>query len=473
MKFILVFALAVLATINPLNAINPNNAIKDSIVSRFNRGDLKGIYAMADSAFRKEVTEEHLIGLLNGAVAFGKIVKTEWIEDDSDHVSSYKLFFTKKTLRLNVRAATASSYDNFGLSFYKLPVVRTRAKFPSDNPMLSPLDSAVQQAVSLFMSNKNVAGLSIGVIKDGKAYTYHFGEIKKGSGRLPGDNTIYEIGSVTKTFTGILLAHAVCDGKLKLTDDIRKWLNGKFPNLQFDGHPITIASLSNHTSGLPSQPEFNKKDIFDPSLTFTAKMLNDILHKVKLDTLPGAVKNYSNFATGLLGLILEKVYGMNYESMLKKFIFVPYAMNDTKISFSKPDHQNYAQGYDVEGKPTSYWRNRIAEPAGGIRSTVQDMMLYMRQQWNMGDSAAWLSHQLTFGNHLKQGTGLGWGISRTKAGHLRWSHDGGTDGFTSLCLVYPEIKSAIILFTNYGDHDDPSFWGIKDEIYSSLLKNIK
>ena len=450
--------------------IKGNNIVKDSIILLFNQANYKAIYSMADTGFKANVTEDKLVNILIQASAFGKIITNELIGTDTHNISSYKLVLPKKSLQLNIRAASASSYDNFGLSFYKLPIDRTRKQFFSDNPLKSHLDSVVQEAVTLYMSNKNVAGLSIGVLQNGKISTYNFGETKKGTGQLPTANTIYEIGSVTKTFTGILLANAVLEGKVKLDDDIRKYLDGNYPNLQFAGEPIHLVNLSNHTSGLPSQPKIPgiDKDLFSPSLNFTDKMLSDILHHITLDTLPGTRRQYSNFAVGLLGIILEKVYGMNYEQLLKKYILRPYAMKQTKITLSKSAFKSFAQGYDVEGNPSPYWRNRIAEPDGGIRSTTHDMLIFMQEQINTKNSATWLSHQLTFGN-AKQGTGLNWGISTTKAGYLRLSHDGGTDGFTSLCLVYPELKAAIILLTNHGDHNDESFWDIKNLIYNSWL----
>jgi CubicO group peptidase (beta-lactamase class C family) len=436
-----------------------------------NRANDKAVYAMADTGFKANVTEEQLVNLLNTASTFGKIITAKLISTDTDNVSSYKLVLAKKSLQLNIRAVSASGFDNFGLSFYKLPIVRTRKQFLSDNPLRSHLDSVVQEAVTPYMSNKNVAGLSIGVLQNGEMYTYNFGETKKGSGQLPTANTIYEIGSVTKTFTGIMLANAVLEGKVKLDDDIRKYLDGNYPNLQFAGRPIALVNLSNHTSGLPSQPKIagSDEDIFSPSTKFNDKMMSDILHQITLDTLPGNRRQYSNFAVGLLGIILEKAYGMNYEQLLKKYILGPYGMKQTKITMSKTDFKSFAQGYDVEGNPAPYWRNRIAEPDGGIRSTTNDMLMYAQEQMNTKDSVAWLSHQLTFGN-ATQGTGLNWGISTTKAGYLRWSHDGGTDGFSSLCLIYPELKSAIILLTNNGDHDDQSFWDIKNLIYNSWIK---
>jgi D-alanyl-D-alanine-carboxypeptidase/D-alanyl-D-alanine-endopeptidase len=321
------------------------------------------------------------------------------------------------------------------------------------------------------MSNKNVVGLSVGILQNGVSHVYNFGETKKGNGQIPTSNTLYEIGSITKTFTGILLAKAVLHGKVKLADDIRKYLPGNYPNLAFADHPIQLVHLSNHTSRLPSQPGIPQtgEDIFNPDIQFTDSMLYRILDEITLDTLPGTRREYSNFAVGLLGIILEKVYGVEYEQLLKKYILRPYGMKQTKISLTKVDLKTLSQGYDVEGNAASYWRNRIAEPAGGIRSTVRDMLLYMKAQLNTKDNATQLSHKITLGD-TKKGTGLNWGVFTTKEGHLRLAHDGGTDGFTSLCLIYPELNSGIILFTNNGDHDDQSFYDIARLIYSSWLK---
>jgi CubicO group peptidase (beta-lactamase class C family) len=211
-------------------------------------------------------------------------------------------------------------------------------------------------------------------------------------------------------------------------------------------------------------------DPFSPSTHFTAEMLAAILHHVTLDTVPGTRRAYSNFAVGLLGLILEKIYKMSYEQALKKYILDPYHMRETKISLLPGDQKNFATGYDLEGTPTADWRNDLATPAGGIRSTTHDMLLYIQEQLNLRNKAAQLSHQLTFGDTNK-GTGLNWGIATTKTGkHLQWSHDGGTDGFTSLCIIYPELKAGIVLLTNNGDHSDDSFYNIARSIYNSWLQ---
>lgn len=456
-------------TVKAQSGLTLYDTVKDSIVAKFNRGDFKGIYAMADSGFKAGFSENQIVGLLNSAGTMGKIQSSGLISEEKNN-KSYRLMFARKSLQLTLAVTAPGSYNSFGLSYYKLPIVRTREQFLSDNPLKTHLDSVVQKAVTVYMNNKNVAGLSVGIFLNGQIYIYNYGEIKKGTGKLPGANTIFEIGSVTKTFTGILLANAVLEGKAKLDDDICKYLDGNYPNLKYNGQPIRLVHLSNHTSGLPSMPRLNTgEDPFSPSTRFTPAMLADILHHVTLDTVPGTRRAYSNFAVGLLGLILEKIYTLSYEQVLKKYILAPYHMQQTQIILAPGNYKDVATGYDLEGNPTPYWQNDLAQSAGGIRSTTHDMLLYIQQQLDPWNKAARLSHELTYGD-INKGTGLNWGVMTTKTGHhLQWSHDGGTDGFTSLCMIYPELKAGIVLLTNNGDHGDDSFYDIGRSVYNSWL----
>ncbi len=452
--------------------LSNNDIVKDKIVSLLNQSDYKGVYNLAKSTFKQDIKEEQLINLLQGTAELGKVLKTELISTSEDNFAKYRLFYDKKSLQLELKATESLLYEAFGLSYYTLPIVTTRKDFLTDNLMKTKLDSSVQKAVTAYMSNENVSGLSVGVIQNGNMFSYNFGETKKGNKQLPSNETIYEIGSITKTFTGIILANAIQEGKVKLTDDIRKYLKGDYSNLQFDGHPIEIVHLSNHTSRLPSDPKIynTNKSPYDPAIAFDEKVIIDILQHTELDTIPGTKIEYSNFAVCLLGNILEEIYDQPYEKLLQKYIFEPNKMGQSKITFNTADFKNYSQGYDVEGNETKYWRNKLAEPAGGIRSTIRDMLLYAKAQLEAKEETAnWLSHQLTIGNKTR-GKGLCWGISSTKKNYLVWSHDGGTDGFSSLCLIYPELNSAIILLTNNGNHNDGSFYDIGKMIYLDWVK---
>ena len=126
-------------------------------------------------------------------------------------------------------------------------------------------------------------GASIGILVNGKSYLYNYGETVKGNKQLPTNKSIYEIGSISKTFTASLLALAVLEGKVKLSDPVNKYLPKDIPPLQFNNKPITLQSLSNHTSGLPYMPtNLNNTDSFNLFKDYDNKALFDLLKTFKL-----------------------------------------------------------------------------------------------------------------------------------------------------------------------------------------------
>ena len=113
-------------------------------------------------------------------------------------------------------------------------------------------DALIKRLGEDFMKDPASVGLSIGFFNNGESYFYNFGTTEKGKALPPSQNTVYEIGSITKTFTSLVLANAVSEGKVRLDDDIRKYLEGNYLNLEYEGKGITLAELVNGTSGLPN-----------------------------------------------------------------------------------------------------------------------------------------------------------------------------------------------------------------------------
>ena len=199
----------------------------------------------------------------------------------------------------------------------------------SDNPLKSRIDSIVQNAAGFFMEDSARVGLSIGIYNNGEIHTYNYGSTEKSKQNLPSDKTIYEVGSISKTFTGLLLAKAVLDNKVKIDDDIRKYLDEDYPNLEYAHQPIKLFHLLNHSSGLPynlpDTPELFKNPndslpfiLADIEKNYSRDKFFDDLHKVKIDTVPGIKLSYSNSAAQLLGYILEGVYKMSFGEMLSE-----------------------------------------------------------------------------------------------------------------------------------------------------------
>ncbi|RZK62020.1 MAG: hypothetical protein EOO59_03650 [Hymenobacter sp.] len=195
----------------------------------------------------------------------------------------------------------------------------------TDNRLRTPLDAAVQQAAAQYMAQPAAVGLSIALYQGGHEHFYNYGEVEKGTGRLPTATTYYNMGSVAKTFVGTLLAQAVLDKKVTLTDDIRRYLPGQYPNLEFEGHPVRLVDLANHTASLPSTAHVYPKALGDslralpliPRLAYynrySADSLLADLHHMRPTAQPGTTYRYNNLGPLILQLLLERVYQQPYE----------------------------------------------------------------------------------------------------------------------------------------------------------------
>ena len=342
----------------------------------------------------------------------------------------------------------------------------------------SDVASVVTGAATVFMkSSPQVTGISIGVLKDGKIYTYNQGTIEKGANRPPAADTLYPIASVTKTFTGTLLAIAAVEGKLKLDDDVRKYLDGNYHNLEYQGHPIRLEHLVNHNSGLP----FNLPDIpenrppFPPIGPQARRMLDNYtrtdlladLHKVEIKTMPGEKFSYSNSAAMLLSIILERVYGLPYEEIVKQKIAVPLGMQDTTMTVTPVQTKRLAKGYDEKGELQSYPLN-ILLGAGALKSTVADLLKYA--QWEMAerDPAVKISHESRFVLSDNFSVGLNWQMLKSGPYRRIWQ-EGNLPGFMSMCLTFPELHMAVVALVS--EDDQQSAHAFSDMI-SEIAKGL-
>jgi CubicO group peptidase (beta-lactamase class C family) len=305
------------------------------------------------------------------------------------------------------------------------------------------------------------AGLSIGIFKDGKTSAYNYGTIEKGKKISPTADTLYQIASISKTFTGTLLAQAVIEKKLKFDDDVRKYLDGDYPNLEYQGHSIQLGQLVNHNSGLP----FNLPDIPENRPPFTAPVsaatremlihnarkdfLAD-LHKVEIKTVPGEKFSYSNTAAILLSIVLERVYGMPYEEIVKQKIAAPLGMVDTTISVSKSQESRLAKGYDENGAIVPEVP-AIMLGAGGLKSTVADLLKYASWELADEDAAVKLSHEPRFILTNNFAVGLNWQMLHSGSYRRIWQ-EGNLPGYVSMCMTLPELHMAIVFLAN---EDDP------------------
>jgi len=290
----------------------------------------------------------------------------------------------------------------------------------------------------------------VGIIdKDGPHY-FNFGR-KSENGPEANEHTIYEIGSITKVFTAILLAQQVIDGKLKLDDPIKNYLPPEVKVPQRGAKEITFGNLSDHTSGLPRMPaNFAPADPGNPFADYTVDQLYSFLSGYELTRDVGSAYEYSNLAQGLLGHILALNAGLPYESLMIKTIAKPLRMEETKITLDEKMKKNLATGYN-RGVEAENWDLPTLAGAGAIRSSTYDMLKFLSA--NLGylktplETAMNKTHEVRHDKAGGMSVGLGWHIMKGKNGDVIW-HNGGTGGYRAFAGFVKETGEGVVLLTN-------------------------
>ncbi|WP_126651785.1 serine hydrolase domain-containing protein [Chryseobacterium aureum] len=348
-------------------------------------------------------------------------------------------------------------------------------KTATDNRLATDLDKMVQKEALAYMQDPARVGISIGIFKDGKSYFYNYGTTEPGKSELPTSKSLYEIASITKTFTGTLLAHALAEGKIKMSDDIRKYLDGNYPNLEFEKQPITIGNLTNHSSGLPQflpdQSETFKKPMDSVALAlsdfyknYSKKKFYEDLHQAKIDFVPGTQYKYSNVGTQIAGDILEKVYHKSYADLLSEFITKPLNMNQTILGTNSA---RLLTCYNEKGKVMPRNFTTVFAPAGGIVSNTEDLVKYMQYHLDESNKYVKTSHTpLVKGEG--DSIGLYWRIHNYEDNTPTIYHTGGTFGFSSVLQIYPSKNMGVVVLSNESDGESQ---GKLQDIADHILRN--
>jgi len=328
-----------------------------------------------------------------------------------------------------------------------------------------------------FVANPAHVGLSIGVTSNGARHSYHFGSIDRQRPALPTGRTIHELASLTKTYTGMLLARAVIDGKLALGDDVRRYLPAGFANLAFEDQPIRIVDLASHTSGLPKNLPPFPAGLAPDQLVKQYGILSrtaflQALAEVRLGARPGTVFAYSNAGTQLVGLVLEQVYGMSYDALVQRMIAQPLAMVDTGMAVLPQDATRTARRYDGTGAPMpalAFWRDVPA--AGFLKSTINDQLRYLEWNLDASDPVVALAHRVTFGHTSERGDDIAlfWFVHHASDGRRVVRHAGGSFGSTSFALLVPDTGTGIVLLANdAGASTEGALAGMADQLAAAL-----
>ena len=311
----------------------------------------------------------------------------------------------------------------------------------------------IKKTATELLKNSGISSVSLGVYSNGNEFSEHFGELDKGKDNLPDDTTIYEIASVTKTMTGFLAAKAVLDKKISLEDDIRKYLEGEYPNLSYQDHPIRIKHLLTHSSGLPAElvglEEFFKNGDMSGALSFVRNYKKDRFFKdlrnVKIRAIPGTKYLYSSNGTNLLGYILERVYKKSYSEILQKHIFKKAGMKSTKLKLTNNDLKRLSNGHDGQGNLTPRQPRFLLGADGFVKSTVPDLIKYMRFQLDHDNAIAIESRRKI--NRNTAPMGYFWQIEND-GDKVFFKHAGTAIGTTNWLIICPEYDTGISIIVS-------------------------
>jgi serine-type D-Ala-D-Ala carboxypeptidase/endopeptidase len=303
------------------------------------------------------------------------------------------------------------------------------------------------------------AGVTIGVVSHGKRLIFSYGTAK--------DDSVYEIGSITKTFTALLLAQMVEQGKAKLSTPVRELLPPGTVEKPKSGAEITLLDLSDQHSGLPRLPDNLKPaDIKNPYADYDAKKLYAFMSQHGVALPPDAPFLYSNLGVGLLGQALANRAGMSYADLLRQEVTEPLGMRDTGVAMTPEMKARLIAGHDGRHRPAQPWDWQALVGAGGIKSTAADMLTYLEAQLHpdqLPQSAQKTAQGKTLPAaiamchviHAEAMPGMHVALNwfRMDATGTYW-HDGGTFGFSSYALFNPEKDFAVVVLNNTAEGPD-------------------
>jgi len=300
---------------------------------------------------------------------------------------------------------------------------------------------------------KQAVGIVVGVIEPNGRRVVAYGNLASKDPRAVDGDTIFEIGSVTKVFTSLLLADMVNRREVTLDDPAAKYLpeNVKMP--ERSGKSITLRDLSTHRSGLPPLPRnFKLKDPYNPYGDYHVDDLYQFLSSYTLPRDPGSEFEYSNLGAGLLGHVLARRAGTDYESLIRSRITQPLSMPDTGITLSSFMRQRVATGHT--GMLAPIVKHGIPLPtlagAGALRSSANDMLTLLEAFLGCKESplAPAMKAMLEFRRPVgKIEIGLAWFINSTDGREIAL-HDGGTTGFCSFAGYDAKERIGVVVLSN-------------------------
>ncbi len=323
---------------------------------------------------------------------------------------------------------------------------------PAGAQRVTQADSAIHAAIEARVAANRNAAIVVGVLEPGGSRIISAGIAdERRAGRADG-NTVFEIGSVSKVFTGALLAEMVRRGEVRLDDPVQKFLPPSVTMPSRNGRQVTLLDLATHRSGLPRMPaNFQPKDTENPYADYTVEQMYAFLSSYALTRDIGAGYEYSNLAVGLLGHVLALRAGTSYEALLLERIVRPLGMSDTRVVLTPAMRERLARGHYATGAPAQNWDLPTFVGAGGIRSTANDMLKFLAANLDVREglpAALRSAHVMQReGPGTAPAVGLNWHLNRRRGREFAW-HNGETGGYHSYLALDHETRTGVVVLTN-------------------------
>ena len=298
---------------------------------------------------------------------------------------------------------------------------------------------------------KQAVGIVVGVIEPAGRRVVAYGNLASGDPRTLEGDTIFEIGSVTKVFTSLLLADMVNRREVALDDPAAKYLPEHVRMPERSGKPITLLDLSTHSSGLPPLPGNLNLDPRSPQADYSVDDLYKFLSGYSLPRDPGSEYEYSNLGAGLLGHLLACRARTDYESLIRRRIAEPLGMADTGITLSDSMKQRMATGHNGMLAPVA--NSDLPAPlagAGGLRSSANDVLTFIEAFLGYKEPllAPAMKAMLQVRRPAGQATvALGWHIMSVHGREIV-GHNGATGGFHSFAGFDPKARIGVVVLSN-------------------------
>ena len=339
-------------------------------------------------------------------------------------------------------------------------------------PELEPL---IRKHCAPFLNRGKTVGLAAAVVTPTNATIMTFGRPWLSARAQTGSNTLFEIGSITKTFTALVLARQIEEGHVKLEQPVQGLLPAgvKLPEA---AREITLRNLTTHSSGFPRMPagwsQLRGIEMLlfgsDPYAGYTEADLMADVRTVKLESKPGTRASYSNYGMMLLGDLLATEASASYEALVKQEVIRPLGMPDTTITLQPGQASRSAQGYRALARlgplalalrSAPWLEGNPIGGAGAIRSTAADMLKYLQANMHPEglpiEHALRESHNALFKEDDRTAFGMNW--IRSQSERLKqvmiW-HNGGTGGFRSFLGFTADSRFGVVVLSNSSEDVD-------------------